>query len=186
MPTTMLRPRASAAKDSALAAESTWASLRITIGTSTAATGTIATRTRGRISGEIHCTGEARRRKAKVSAPIVPRRGAAGSDPITSRTRRGSTAEQPRGHEHQHEHQDRENDDVDPPHLENLAAQRLDQADQDAADHGPGDAADAAEHGGGEGSKAGAVADDEARVVVIEAENERRRTGQRRAEKKRG
>src|SRR5665213_3806535 len=167
MPTTILRPRASAANDSAFAAESTSASLRITIGNSTAATVTIATRTRGRISGAIHCTGEARRRKAKVSAPIAPRRGAAGSDPVTSRTRRGSTAEQPRGHEDQHQHQDREDDDVDPAHLENLTAQRLDQADQDAADHGPGDTADAAQHGRGESPEAGAVVDDEARVVVI-------------------
>ena len=60
------------------------------------------------------------------------------------------------------------------------------EADDDAADHRPGDAADAAQHRGGEGPQPGGIADDEAGEVVVEAEDQRRRAGQRRAEKERG
>src|ERR1700722_1570948 len=182
MPTTMLSPKANAANDSAFAAESTSASLRIKIGNKTAATVTIATATRPRRCGAIHCTGEARSKKAKVSAPMVPRRGSAGSDPaITSRTRRSSTAEQPSWREHKHKHQDREDDHIGPAHREDLAADRFDQADQDAADHRPGNAADAAQHGGGEGPQAHGIADDEAGEIVVEPEDQGSRAGQRRA-----
>ena len=62
----------------------------------------------------------------------------------------------------------------------------LDQPDDEAADHRAGDAADAAQHRRGEGPQPGRVADDEAGVVVVEAEDQRRRAGQRRAEEKRG
>ena len=59
----------------------------------------------------------------------------------------------------------------------------LDQPDQDAADHGARHVADPAQHRGGEGPQAGGVADDEARIVVVEAEDQAGRAGERRAEK---
>ena len=63
-----------------------------------------------------------------------------------------------------------------------LAAERFDQPDQHAAQHRARDVADAAEHRRGEGAQPGGVADDEARVVVVEAEDQPGRAGERRAE----
>ena len=67
-----------------------------------------------------------------------------------------------------------------------MAAERFDEADENAAEHGARDVADAAEDRRGEGAQARGVADDEAGVVVIEAEDEPGRAGQRRAEEESG
>ena len=58
----------------------------------------------------------------------------------------------------------------------------FDQPDQHAAQHGARNVADAAEHRRGEGSKAGGIADDEARIIVVEPEDKPGGAGQRRAE----
>ena len=63
-----------------------------------------------------------------------------------------------------------------------LAAHRLDQADDHAAHHRAGHVADAAQHRGGEGAQPGGEADDEAGEVVVQAEDQPARAGQRRAE----
>ena len=62
-----------------------------------------------------------------------------------------------------------------------LAAERFDEADHHAAEHGARDVADAAEHRGGEGPQARRVADQVARIVVIEPEDQTGRSSQRRA-----
>ena len=71
-------------------------------------------------------------------------------------------AKQPRRPEHQHDDQHDEGEDVLVVAAEEAAGQvadvarpqRLDQAEQHAAEHRPGQVADAAEHGGGEGLEA--------------------------------
>ena len=54
-----------------------------------------------------------------------------------------------------------------------------------AAHHRAGHVADAAQHRGGEGAQAGGEADDEAGEVVVQAEDQPARAGQRRAEEER-
>src|SRR5260370_37331478 len=67
----MLRPSASAAKVSALAAESMSASFGWMIGNSTASANTVATTLRERRCGATQATGDARRSHANDS-PIIP------------------------------------------------------------------------------------------------------------------
>ena len=66
-----------------------------------------------------------------------------------------------------------------------LAAHRLDQADDHAAQHRARHVADAAQHGRGEGAQSGGEADDEAGEVIVQAEDQPAGAGQRRAEEER-
>src|ERR1035437_9958609 len=74
----------------------------------------------------------------------------------------GDTAQDSGGAEHQHGDEDAEDDHVHPGRADELASQRLDQPDDDAAEHGTGHVADAAQYGRGEGSKPGVEADEKA------------------------
>src|SRR6516164_10382537 len=174
----MLRPSAKAAKASALAAESMSASFWLTSGNSSAAAVTPKTASRTRARGETRASG-----RARLNA--LPRAAFGTPTPAISGFRRDGAAEEAGRDKDENQNQDRKDDHVGPPHGDQLAAQGLDQPDQDASNHGARHAADAAEHRGGKGPQSRCVADDEARVVVIEAEDQRRRPGQRRPEKKR-
>src|SRR6201996_7573430 len=83
----------------------------------------------------------------------------------------GNAAEQTGRAKDENQNQDREDDDVGPCGGDELAAHRLDQADDDAAKHGARDVANAAQDGGGEGTQAGGEADDEAGEVVIQTKD---------------
>src|SRR5882757_1540406 len=158
----MLRPSARIAKASALAAASTSPSLRSISGKANAATAIAATAIR-RPAGL-----RTRSRKA-TSGGLGASSGVA---VIQSGPARRRAAENPGRAEHQDENQDREDDDIGPADREELAAQRLDEPDQDAAEHGARDVADPAEHRRGERPQARRVADDEAGIVVIETEDQ--------------
>src|SRR5579883_1041074 len=149
----MLRPSASMANAVALAAASMSPSLWSKTGKSAARTMSV-TATRA-------CHFSLSTFSQKAEAPL--RRGRATGGRLMrarSRFRRRRRAQEAARPEHQHQHQDREDDDVGPAHRDVLAAQGLDEADQDAAQHGAGDVADAAQHGGGEGAEPCAVTDD--------------------------
>src|SRR5436853_502903 len=171
----MLRPSASAAKVSALAAESISASLGWTIGKRIASANTIVASERELRCGAIRAIGTARRSQPMLSPTVIGMRSGSG--------RRGA-AEKAARHEDEHQDEDRKDDDVGPPGGEEMAAQALDEADQYAADHRAGDAADAAQHRGGERPQTRGIADDEAGEIVVETEDQCGRPGQRRAEKK--
>src|SRR5260370_10484030 len=173
----MLRPSASAAKVSALAAESMSASLRWAIGNRIAAPARQAIAMRSQVWRWIRASGPLRRSQVKVSPTVIAAKSGACC---------GSAAEPSARHKDQYQQQDREDDHIGPAGREEMAAKALDEADQDAADHRAGDAADAAQDRGAEGAQPRRVADDEAREVVVEAEDQRRRAGQGRAEKERG
>src|SRR5215472_3749457 len=116
--------------------------------------------------------------------PVMPlRRVSAGAVMrVRSRFGGGGAAHEAGWSEHQHQHEDREDDHVGPTHLEVLAAQRFDKADQNSAEHGTRDVADAPQHRRGEGAKPRGVADDEARVIVVEAEDQARCARERRTQ----
>src|SRR6266568_780326 len=128
----MLRPSASAAKVSALAAESMSASLGWMIGKRIASAKTMVASERELRCGAIRATGPARRIQLKVSPTVI------GMD---SGSGRGGAAEQAARHENEHQDEDREDDHVGPAGGEEMAAQALDETDQDAAHHRAGDAA---------------------------------------------
>src|SRR5262245_56799876 len=122
-------------------------------------------------------TAQIRRRRAtgsacqRTTAGLAPHQAAIvrAIDPGLSGLLRRGQAEQPGRAEPHDDDEDREDDDVGPPHLEDLAAQRLDEPDEDPAHDGARDAADAAEHRRGEGAEPRRVADVEGGEAVIEA-----------------
>src|SRR5271166_669663 len=146
MPTTMLSPSASAAKASALAAESMSASLCTTTGKRSAIVA-------------------AQTMTSRPDSLTVPKR-------TISRFCRRGAAEETGRREDEHQDQDRENDHIGPAHGDQLTAQRFDQPDQYAAHHRAGDAADATQHGRREGSQPGGVADQETGEIVIETKDQ--------------
>src|ERR1041385_2214243 len=97
----------------------------------------------------------------------MPKRGAAKSRLGISGAGRRRPADEAAWGGNQHQDKDRKDDGVGPAHFEEMAAEALDEPDQNAADHRAGDAADAAEHGRRERPEAGRIADDEAGEVVI-------------------
>src|SRR5205807_3353071 len=102
---TMLRPRASAAKVSALAAASMSPSFRWAIGNRIAAPNRQATAMRCQVCGLTRVSGPVRRSQVKVSPTVI----GAGSGP----GRRGA-AEQAARHEDEDQDQDREDDHIGP------------------------------------------------------------------------
>src|ERR1700704_5742283 len=157
----MFRPSARIAKASALATASMSPSLLSISGKANPAAAIAATAIR-RPAGLPRRSREAASGLGASSGVAVIRSGPA----------RRCAAENPGRAEHQDENQDREDDDVGPADRDELAAQRLDEPDQDAAEHGARDVADPAEHRRGERPQARRVADDEAGIVVIEAEDQ--------------
>src|SRR6202048_3137772 len=153
----MLRPSARIAKASALAAASTSPSLPSISGKATPAPAIAATAIRRPAGLPTRSRQMASGRLGASSGVAVIRSGPA----------RRRAPENPGRAEYQDENQDREDDDVGPADRDELAAQRLDQSDQDAAEHGARDVADPAEHRRGERPQARRVADDEAGIVVI-------------------
>src|SRR5437868_13456409 len=137
----MLRPSASAAKVSALAAASMSPSLRWAIGNRIAAPNRQAIAMRCQVCGATRVNGPARRSQVKVSPTVIAAGSGAG--------RRGA-AEQAARYEDQHQDQEREDDHVGPARRKEMTAEALDKPDQDAADHRPGDAANAAQDRRGE------------------------------------
>src|SRR5690349_19290370 len=135
----MFRPRASATSVPALAMASMLASLSCTIGNSTSRAKSAHSASTRRVSTRIPAKG--RSRAALAAAIMGPSSGLV----------RGHAPQEAGWQEHEDQHQDREDDHVRPGGGYVGAAHRLDQADQDAADHGAGHVADAAQHGGGEG-----------------------------------
>src|SRR5207249_6121963 len=85
----------------------------------------------------------------------------------------------------QDEDQNGKDDYVRPAGGYELSAERFDEPDHDAPDHGARDAADAPENRRGEGLEAGGVTDHIPREVVIEAEDQAGAAGQGRAEEER-
>src|SRR5579884_4493507 len=169
----MLSPSARAAKASAFAAASMSASLPWTIGNNTAAVSMRAAPRCARSRGGNRASGISAGAFAARAEPATPKRGGLPISAISG-FGRACPAQQAGRRKDENEHEDREDDDVGPAHRDQLAAEGLDQSDQDAADHGAGDAADAAEDGRRERPQPGRVADDKARIVVIEAEDQRR------------
>src|SRR5262245_24540401 len=87
-------------------------------------------------------------------------------------------AKQTGGPEDQQRNQNGENKHIGPAHLKQLAAERLDQADQQSTQDGPRDVADATEHRRGKGPQAGSVANVKARKTVVETKEEPACAGQ--------
>src|SRR5258708_13852718 len=159
----MLRPSASVAKAVALAAASrspSFVSIRGKISASTSNT-SATPRWRSLLSTWPQKLPKTPLVRSLVGVVVMARSRLAGRE----------APEDTRGTEHQHQHQDREDDHVGPAHLEVLAAERFNEPDQDAAQHGAGDVADPAQHRRREGSEACRIADDEAGVVVVETED---------------
>src|SRR6516162_11609036 len=179
----MLRPSARAAKASALAAESMSASLPLMSGNSSAAAVTQTTARRVRVMLEFGRIAGIFARKAGPR-PMVPIGGGLSSSAMLRFRWRGA-AEQARGHKDEHEDQDRKDDHIGPAHRDQLAAQSFDQPDQQTAEHCSRDAADTAQHRRRESSQPRRITDDEARVIVIEAKDQRRGPGQRRPQEER-
>src|SRR5215469_17885925 len=179
----MLRPSARAAKASPLAAESMSASLPLISGNSSAAAATQTTARRVRVMLELSRIAGIFARKAGPRS-MVPTGGGLSSSAM-SRFRWRGAAEQARRHKDQHEDQDRKDDHIGPAHCDQLAAQSFDQSDQQTAEHRPRDAADAAQHRRRKRTQPRRIADDEARVIVIEAKDQRRGPSQRRSKEER-
>src|SRR5437660_3958957 len=154
----MLRPSASAAKVSALAAASMSPSLRWAIGNRIAAPKRQAIAIRCQVCGATRVSGPARRSQVKVSPTVIAANSGAG--------RRGA-AEQTARHEDEHQDQDREDDHVGPARREKMAPEALDKADQHTTDHRTSDAADTTQHRRGECPQPRRVADDEAGEIVV-------------------
>src|SRR5579871_1019970 len=159
-PTTMLRPRANTAKAQALAAASMSPPLRSISGRNMSA---MATRT----------TITLRRRSAGMRRhidPVIPPVCAfCPTDWVkfpSSGLARHEATQQAVGPEHENKDEDREDDDIGPACRNELAAQGLDEPDDDAAQHGARNAADAAQNRRREGPEACRVADDVAGEVV--------------------
>src|SRR5260370_20092165 len=117
----MLRPRASAAKVSALAAASMSPSLRWAIGNRIAAPKRQAIAMRCQVCDVIRISGLARRSQVKVSPTVIRANSGSG--------RRGA-AEQTARHEDEHQDQDREDQYIGPARREGMAADALNLADR--------------------------------------------------------
>src|SRR5579883_1586080 len=154
-PTTMLRPSARMANEPALAAASTSPPSR-------------------RPTGAPGAPGAARR--------SLRRRAWARRRPCASGLLRRGQAEETRRPQDEHDDQDGKDDDVGPAHGEHLPSHRLDETDHEPPDHRAGDVTDAAEHRRGTRAQAGRVPDDEARVIVVQAEDQAGRSRERGAD----
>src|SRR5215472_370128 len=130
----MLRPSASVANASALAAASMLPSLPLRSGKTIAASNMTARPMRRDTASP----------KRSVSGATRLRRSVAIGD-LSGFAGRGAP-EQPGGPKHEHQHQDRKDDHVGPPHRNKLSAEGLDEADDQSAQHGARNIADAAEH----------------------------------------
>src|SRR5262249_31151878 len=119
----MLRPRASAAKVSALAAASISPSFLWAIGNRIAAPKTQAIVIRCQVCGGTRVRGAARRSQVKVSPTVMGTRS--GSDCC-------GAAEQPARHNHEPQPKDREDDPVRPAGRKKMPAEALYEADQHA------------------------------------------------------
>src|SRR5215475_15962577 len=141
----MLRPSARIAKAQALAAVSMSPPLRSMSGNATRARVTTVRMTRRR------CVAVVRR---QVLAMALPACAFAPADSVIARLRLADhhPAEQAGGAEDEHDDQDREDDDVGPAGCQQLPAERLDQPNDDSAEHRAGYAADPAEDGGSKGT----------------------------------
>ena len=173
MPTTILRPRASAANDKALAAASTSPSFWISGGE----------KERGeQQAGDTGALGVWRRPGAQPGRNPGQARGrtclVGHVSPTPSRFVWSRPAQQAGWREDEDQDEDRKDDHVGPSNCDELPAQGLDQPDEDAAQHRAGDAANAAWDRRGKGPQARAIANEKARVVVVESEDQRRGAGQ--------
>src|SRR5215468_5248163 len=161
----MLRPSARMAKAQALAAASMSPPLRSMSGNATRTRVTTVRITRRR------CVAVVRRQALPMALPAC---AFAPADSVIAGLRLADhhAAEEAGGAEDEHDDQDREDDDVGPAGRQQLSAEGLDQADDDAAQHRPGDAADPAEDRRRESAQARGVPDHVAREVVVEAEHQ--------------
>src|SRR5262249_35522337 len=169
----MLRPSASMAKARALAAASMSPSLPSIRGNSNANS--------SRAARNARRPAVPLRRSLSVESTLAGRLCGGDAERISSadlslkacsRLRWRRAAEKAGRAEHEHQDQDREDDDVGPAHRKILAAEGFDQSDRHASEHRSGNVTDAAKHRGREGAQAGGIADDEARVVVVQAEDQ--------------